>query len=169
MSFTKSKFALKLHLGTPVATGRAVWEDSAAQPVRFCPHGGWVGAMEGGNRERAGPGGTYLQCSPHRVVPLEWGAPLLLFPAAAQLRPLQLQLQLGDLAAQRKGEGRQVKQSRSASGPASQAWLHERPPKAHRRDTAANFPAHSASAALGAVMRGPSGKLGAQLTRLLSF
>ena len=39
------------------------------------------------------------------MVPLEWGAPLLLLPTAAQLCPLQLLLQLGNLAAQREGRG----------------------------------------------------------------
>lgn len=47
---------------------------------------------------------TYPQCSPHSMVPLEWGAPLLLFPTTAQLCPLQLLLQLGNLVTQRGGE-----------------------------------------------------------------
>ena len=69
---------------------------------------------------RAGEG-TYPQCSPHSMVPLEGGAPLLLFPTAAKLCPLQLLLQLGNLAAGRGREDRQVKQSKSALGPPSQA------------------------------------------------
>ena len=126
-------------------------------------------AVEGDNGARVGAGGTYPQCSPHCVVPLEWGAPLLLFPTAAQLCPLQLLLQLGNLVAQRKGEGRQVKQSKSALGPSSQAWLRQRPVKMHRREMAVNFPWHHTSAVREAVTTGPLGKLGTLLTRLFEL
>lgn len=47
---------------------------------------------------------AYAHHSPDSVVPLDRGAPLLLLPTAAQLRPLQLLLQLGDLAARDGGE-----------------------------------------------------------------
>lgn len=50
--------------------------------------------------------------SPESVVPLDRGAPLLLLPTAAQLRPLQLLLQLGDLAARDGGE-KSVRQRQS--------------------------------------------------------
>lgn len=39
------------------------------------------------------------------MVPLDRGAPLLLLPAAAQLCPLQLLLQLGDLAEEMEEKG----------------------------------------------------------------
>ena len=70
---------------------------------------GWVcivgGVGLGGKEEARGDrlGETYHQRSPHSMVPLEGGAPFLLLPTAAQLCPLQLLLQLGDLT---KREGR---------------------------------------------------------------
>lgn len=75
-----------------------------------------VGGVCPGGRQRGEAGVvTYPQCSPHSMVSLQWGAPLLLFPTAAQLCPLQLLLQLGNLGAQREGEGRQVKQKCTGS------------------------------------------------------
>lgn len=82
-----------LHQNFPRHSGPAARKGSEDLPAP----GGPARRMGG---ERAG-GQTYPQCSPHSMVPLEWGAPLLLFPTAAQLCPLQLLLQLGDLAASR--------------------------------------------------------------------
>ena len=79
--------------GTHAAMGPAVSKCSEDLPTLGGP-------PQRISRERAG-GQTYPSCSPHSTVPLEWGAPLLLLPTAAQLCPLQLLLQLGNLAASR--------------------------------------------------------------------
>lgn len=50
-------------------------------------------------------GTAYPHCSQYSMVPLDRGAPLLLLPTAAQLCPLQLLLQLGDLAEEMEQKG----------------------------------------------------------------
>lgn len=117
------------------------------------------GAREDGKGERAGAV-TYPQCSPHSMVSLEGGAPLLFFPTAAQLCPLQLLLQLGNLGAQREGEGRQVKQSKSAPGPSSQHGSCQRPMEMPKREMAVHLPSQATSVVFRTLTMGSSGKLG---------
>lgn len=123
-----------------------------------------VGGVCHGGRQRGESGEvTDPQCSPHSMVSLEWGAPLLLFPTAAQLCPLQLLLQLGNLGAQREGEGRQVRQSRSALGPAPstgsrpQQWLL---PEAHENASKGDGSSSSISSHLRGVQNSDDGFIG---------
>lgn len=55
---------------------------------------------------------AYPHGSPYSVVPVDRGAAFLLLPTAAQLCPLQLLLQLSDLAVRDGGE-REVRQRQS--------------------------------------------------------
>lgn len=129
-----------------------------------------VGGVCHGGRQRGESGEvTNPQCSPHSMVSLEWGAPLLLFPTAAQLCPLQLLLQLGNLGAQREGEGRQVRQSRSTLGPAPSSGSCQRPMKMPQREMAVHLPSQATSVVFKTLMMGSSGKLGALSTGLLDI
>lgn len=60
---------------------------------------------------------AYPHCSQDSMVPLDRGAPLLLLPTAAQLCPLQLLLQLGDLAEEMEGKDSEARPKYSDSFP----------------------------------------------------
>lgn len=92
-------FGLKLLTGIYAALYCTARQNSIA--TEACHEGG-QGSWRSGET-------AYPPCSQRSMVPLDRAAPLLLLPTAAQFCPLQLLLQLGDLAEEMGEKGHEAK------------------------------------------------------------